>query len=69
MNKLIKKELDEIMQKYDWKTIEDIDWSIVSHDHPFSEDFVRKFKDQLNWRDSINYQPLSQDFIEQFYKD
>lgn len=50
MDKEVKQLLFQIMKYYRWtESTGDIVWNIVSLDFPLSEDFIREFKNQLNW--------------------
>ncbi|KAF2900371.1 hypothetical protein ILUMI_05815 [Ignelater luminosus] len=41
-------------------------WGIISEVVELSEDFIRKFKDDLNWRCILTYQKLSEEFLREF---
>ena len=66
MKKSVKQELDKILKKYVWKSVEEIRWYPISRDQKFSEDFIREFKDKVNWENISYYQKLSYRFILEF---
>jgi len=43
-----------------------IDWDKISAHQYLTEDFIRKFQDQLLWDVISHFQQLSEDFIEEF---
>ena len=57
----MKKEHKEIINKYD----KDYD-SIYTHKYLLSENFIRKFKDEIDWSWVSICQTLSEDFIREF---
>ena len=59
-------ELQEIMDKYDWKSIDDIDWNKISYDYNLSIKFMEKYFDKLNLEYISYYQILSENFIEEY---
>ena len=44
----------------------EIVWSWVSSDFELSEDFIREFKDYVDWNNIFAYQKLSKEFIIEF---
>jgi hypothetical protein len=43
-----------------------VNWGVISASQELSEDFIRKFKDQLDWELICIHQKLSESFIEEF---
>lgn len=43
-----------------------VNWAVISATQKLSEDFIRKFKDQLDWEFISIHQKLSETFIEEF---
>ena len=41
-------------------------WAAKNYDYKFSEEFIRKFSDQVSWWAICAYQKLSESFIEEF---
>ncbi|KKL21265.1 hypothetical protein LCGC14_2447190 [marine sediment metagenome] len=60
----ITKELQQIMDEYGWKSIDDIDWNNISYDYNLSIKFMEKYFDKLNLEYISYYQILSENFIE-----
>jgi len=66
MKKSVKQELDKILKKHKWKSIDDIDWKWTSYYQKLSLDFIREFKDKVDWSCISHYQKLSYSFICEF---
>jgi hypothetical protein len=43
-----------------------IEWSCIAYDERLSEDFIRKFQDEVSWTAITCYQKISESFIEEF---
>jgi hypothetical protein len=41
-------------------------WSCISHSQKLSEEFIREFKDKVDWFHISQYQKLSEEFIREF---
>ena len=62
----VQEELDEILYKYGWESVDDIYWLIILTDEKLSEEFIEKFQDKVNWRVISYRQQLSKGFIKKF---
>ena len=60
---ILKKIFEETGLEYESVSV--ISWYSVSR-KPLSEDFIRKFKDKINWSCISRYQKLSENFIREF---
>jgi len=56
------KKFDEIKDN-----LTDYDWNYISRYENLSEEFIRKFKNKVNWRNVLAKQKLSKDFIREFH--
>ena len=63
MNKKVEQELNKIMKRYNYRSIVDVNWNVISIYQQLSEDFIKEFKNKLDWPCVSNYQKLSEDFI------
>jgi len=67
MNKEVKEELDKILKKYSCDNINEINWyNFNFNHHKISEDFIREFKDSVDWIYICTYQKLSEKFMSEF---
>jgi hypothetical protein len=66
MKKSVQKLLDELMRRYSWKSIDDINWICISRHQGLSEDFIREFKNKIYWHRISHWQNLSYEFISEF---
>ena len=60
------KQLKNIKNKIEWEEYynPDFNWDRISfYENELSEDFIREFKDKVNWEILSFYQTLSEDFI------
>jgi len=72
MNEKVKKEIEQIIKEV--HSICSIDefknnvyWENISKYQNLSEEFIREFKDLLNWKNIFTYQQnLSEEFIQEF---
>lgn len=78
MNKKLEKEVSNLIKKYnlncsiqDFKDIVSWDdfWNDVVEHEKLSKDFIREFKDKINWLYVSIHQDLSENLIEEFYYD
>ena len=42
------------------------DWTIISHHHKLSEEFIREFQNKVEWHYISRFQPISENFISEF---
>ena len=63
----ITKELQKIMDKYDWKLIDEINWNWTCRCQILSEKFIEKYFDKLDLNLICIYQELSESFIEKYF--
>ena len=65
----IKRKLE--LEKWEQYYNPDFDWSDWEFyaDNTLTEDFIREFKDKVNWYFISEYQTLSEDFKEEFKKE
>lgn len=66
MKKEVKKELEEILQDYEWIGMTPSGWKEISWVEILSEDFMREFKYSVDWEAISIHQFLSEDFIREF---
>ena len=59
----VEKELKNLLKKYNWSSIEDINWIRVSWNNNISESFIETYKDFLCWGAISSGQKLSEAFI------
>ena len=50
----------------DYKSLDKVDWRMVSKNHKLSEDFIREFQDKVAWTSISRKQKLSESFIREF---
>ena len=64
------KQIKDIKNKIEWEKYydPDFDWSNYAfyRNNKLSEDFIREFKDKVDWEHISYYQKLSEDFIREF---
>ena len=64
------KQLKNVKKKIEWEQYYDptFDWDNRSfyEKNNLAEDFIREFKDKINWDYISKYQKLSEDFIREF---
>jgi hypothetical protein len=64
------KQIKDIKNKLEWEDYYDptFDWNVDAFyiDHKLSKDFIREFKDKINWSMISKYQRLSEEFIIEF---
>ena len=67
------KHFKDIKKKLEWQKYYDPDFNwnnpIFYFDNDLSEDFIREFKDKVDWKYITKYQNLSKDFIREFKKE
>jgi len=66
MKKRVKQELEKILEKNKWKSIDDIGWGweyLISRKEKLSEDFIREFQDKLDWWWISNSQVMSENLM------
>ncbi|KKN05379.1 hypothetical protein LCGC14_1087880 [marine sediment metagenome] len=54
MKKSVKQELDKILKKYVWKSVEEIRWYPISRDQKLSYRFILEFQDNLDLKELEN---------------
>ena len=59
-------ELQLIMDKYNWESIDKINWNYISYSEILSEPFIEKYINELNLSYISRYQKLSEKFIEKY---
>ena len=68
--KLIMKQFKDIKKKIKWEQYynPDFDWDNWEFyaDNTLTEDFIREFKDKVDWEYISEFQKLSEDFIREF---
>ncbi|HUS51293.1 MAG TPA: hypothetical protein VMZ91_14085 [Candidatus Paceibacterota bacterium] len=68
MNKALKEEIRKL-EKWMGRHLDNCsirDWSFLCHSKDLSEEFMREFKDKINWKHISRYQELSKSFIIEF---
>jgi hypothetical protein len=63
---------EKILKKYGKDNIAELsphDWGEISIRYKLTEDFIRKFKDNVNWSLISEYQKISESFIREFKDD
>ena len=76
------KQIDKIQKKREWEQFYDPDfdwhkywrdWELYGYARDaadiLTEDFIREFKDKVNWRYICKFQTLSDDFICEFIRE
>ena len=68
MKEIIKKEIKKLEEwmKRPLNNWTKRDWSFLCHSKDISEEFIREFQDEVNWKHIYRYQKLSEDFIREF---
>jgi len=54
VKKSVKQELDKILKKYVWKSVEEIRWYPISRDQKLSYRFILEFQDNLDLKELEN---------------
>ena len=66
MKELTKKQLFDLQMLYPWFDMEFVNdeeyWNEISENETLSEDFIREFKDRVNWIMISRFQVLSEEF-------
>ena len=63
----ITKELQQIMDEYGWKSIDEIDWNYISYSEKLSEEFIEKYFNEFDLYLICLYQKLPEEFIEKYF--
>ena len=56
-------ELKKIMNKYNWKSIKNIDWNYISYYEKLSEEFIEEYLNKLTLIYIAEKQNMSKDFV------
>jgi len=60
MKKYIEQELNKILEYYEWKNIEEIDWDHIVVWEVLSKAFIKEFKDKLDLKYLLRTKKITQ---------
>ena len=63
MTDKVQEELNKILKKHKWPSIDKIDWICISRQEKLSEEFIEKFSNKVHWYNIGVRQTLSEEFI------